>query len=1070
MFLLRATAQRLPPISGKVADIVNKAPLQGATVKLQNGSTANTGADGQFSLIPTSRAGVLSVSFVGYRTVNFRYDQTTKRPFEIFLQPDSAILAAVMVSTGYQTLPKERATGSFVQVDRTLINRSPGVNILERLNGIASGLRFNGQTTNTISRTPYDRNLGINIRGESTLSPNVSRDPLIVIDNFPYEGNISNINPNDIESITILKDAAAASIWGARAGNGVIVLTTKKGMKSQPLTVEVTANVTRQNKPNLRYDQNFLPTLDYIAVETDLFKKGFFNSYLNNLAKSPLSPVVYFLNQRNTGAITELELNNQINALSAYDVRNDYEKYLYRSSLKQQYAANIRGGGNNNSYSLSVGYDNNEDRLSRNEFSRVTVNALNIYEPFKNLQLTTGLNYSQNRTDVNNSFSWGSGVSVGTPFSGLYPYARFTDDEGNHLSVVKDYNPAYASGAMANGFLDWQYRPLDELSLASNYTKVQDLTFRIGARYKIRPFLAADLQYQSERQQVDPYNYQNVQTYAARNQINRFTIINPTTRAATYQVPVGGILDIGNHNLYSHNFRGVLSIDKTISKVHNVTAIAGTEIRQTTNSGFNRTSYGYDDEFGTSAGLINYADFLVVNPTGTSRIPAVDGTVSGTENRYISYFANAAYNFNSIYTLSVSARKDGANIFGVRTNQRVTPLWSAGAAYDISKESFYNSDWLPKLKFRFSYGFNGNVYNGSAYVTGNYSANSLTGATSIVSLTAPNPSLSWERVKNSNFGIDFATKSNRLSGTVDLYLKKGEDLIENVPLTASSGFTSYFGNSASTSTKGLDLSLTSRNLTGALHWNTTLLLNYQKDKVVSYNATPTSTSFQVSGGVPVVGRSLYSIFSYDWKGLDPVNGDPLGVLNGQVSKNYSGIVNNFMPDSLIYHGSARPVLYGSLRNDLSFANFNLSFLITYETGFYFRRPSTSLNLGDLISSNYGVHVDYLRRWQKGGDEVNTSVPSVVYPANTNRNLFYQYSSALVEKGDHIRLQDVRLSYDLARHKMLMRSFRQLSVFAYASNLGILWRANKSNIDPAISPYSHSLPVPFTLSLGFNAIF
>ncbi len=398
-------------------------------------------------------------------------------------------------------------------------------------------------------------------------------------------------------------------------------------------------------------------------------------------------------------------------------------------------------------------------------------------------------------------------------------------------------------------------------------------------------------------------------------------------------------------------------------------------------------------------------------------------------------------------------------------------MWSAGLGWNVSNEKFYKVNWLPFLKARFSYGFNGNVYNGSAYVTGSYLTSPLTGAPAIRNLTAPNPDLRWEKVKNINAGIDFATKNDILSGTIEWYSKAGEDLIESIPLYTSSGFQSYNGNAASTSTHGFDITLNSKNLNGAFKWGTTLLLSTLHDKVTQYNAVFSNTSLQRLGGMPVVGMPLYGIYSYKWAGLDPVNGDPMGYLNGKASKNYAGIIANYKPDSLAYSGSGRPTLYGAFRNDWSYHHISLSVNIVYEMGYYFRRASTSINESDIISATFGQNVDYSQRWQKPGDENITNVPPVVYPSNPSRNTFYQYAQTLVDKADNIRLQDIRLSYDLRKAVWHALPFNTLQLYAYASNLGILWRANKEGIDPDIPAVSsHGYPNPFTISFGFNAHF
>ena len=215
----------------------------------------------------------------------------------------------------------------------------------------------------------------------------------------------------------------------------------------------------------------------------------------------------------------------------------------------------------------------------------------------------------------------------------------------------------------------------------------------------------------------------------------------------------------------------------------------------------------------------------------------------------------------------------------------------------------------------------------------------------------------------------------------------------------------------------------------------------------------------------LVGKPLFSVWSYRFAGLDPSNGDPIGILNGVPSKNYVAILANTNPDSLQYHGSGRPTLYGALRQDFSYKNFSLSFNITYKGGHYFRTNSIGLNYTDLITSR--AHLDYSYRWQKPGDEQNTSIPSVVYPVNTPRASFYTASSVLVERADHIRLQDIRIAYQLNTRNSRIA---HLEFYGYLNNLGLLWKANKKGIDPDANDASlglDNIPPMRTYTIGLK---
>jgi TonB-linked SusC/RagA family outer membrane protein len=1072
-FLISSSVMAQQPYFKVTGTVITKSdgkPLNGATVSIKNGETTLTDKEGRFALISRDTIGILKVSFIGYQPSEISFNKSNHYVLSVLLEETTSQLKEVIVSTGYQIIPIERATGSFDQIDNKLINRSVSTNILDRLNGIASGLIFNNSTTDNVSIGGDHNKTGLTIRGASTLNTSaVGGDPLIVVDNFRYNGDLRTINPNDVESITILKDAAAASIWGARAGNGVIVITTKKGKLNQPMRVEFNGNVTVANKPNLFYNKNFLNSKEFFGVESYLFKQGYFDYNLTDSYDQPvISPVVETLAKERAGTLSTADANTLLNTLGNQDVRNDLEKYVYQKAVNQQYSLGIRGGSQQLVYAASVGYDNNRNNMVRDGQQRITVNSTTTYTPTKNLEITAAINYSQTNIQQN-SQSYG-GISNGGGY-GLLPYSSFTDANGNALPIVHGYRNSYIDSIQRLGFLDQHYRPLNEIANANNTAKISDLQLTAGAVYHFTPSFNTQVIYKNDHQITTSNDLQDQQTYYTSNLINEFAQYNRTTKTFTYPFPLGSILNLQNYTLNDDNFRTQFNYNHTFNGKNVISALAGGEINQSVTTGYGLNTYGYNNQFGTAVSNLNYNTSYPINPAGGSAtIPDPgNGQVSISTYRYLSYFANAGYTYDNRYTLTLSGRKDGANIFGAKTNDKITPLWSAGLGWVASREGFYHSLWLPYLKIRATYGFTGNVYNGSAYSTGVYST-AITGAQYIAALTPPNPNLQWEKVKTINLGIDFSIKNNILSGTIEPYQKKGIDLIETVPLAASTGFNSFIGNAANTKTNGIDVTLSSKNLNGKFKWYSTLLYSYLHDEVTKYNATQTSTSIESLQGFGAVGKPIYSIFSYKWAGLDPTTGDPQGYLNRKVSKDYTGIINNYNPDSIKFNGSARPTSFGSLRNDFTYHRFSISVNISYELGYFFRRPSVTGNYVDILSN---PNSDYSLRWQKPGDEKSASVPSFIYPSDPNRAMFYQYSDVLVQSGNNIRLQDVRFSYDFDVKSWPQTPFTMLQAYVYASNLGILWRANKYGLDPDAGSSSfggHQFPNPFSIAFGIKANF
>ncbi|WP_295119734.1 SusC/RagA family TonB-linked outer membrane protein [uncultured Chitinophaga sp.] len=1049
-------------IYGTVTDTSGK-PLEGVSIGVK-GSNAGTmtNGEGKYNLKINSRS-IIFITSVGFLPKQSKVEGSGELNFALQIAPQD-IQTVEVVSTGYERIPQERITGSFSFVNNRMVNRRVGASALSRLEGIVPGLLFNRNTTSA-----SNGEVDITVRGQSTLFANAQ--PLIVVDNFPYDGNINNINPNDIESISILKDAAAASIWGARSGNGVIVITTKKGRRNQKLQMEFNANMTLGEKTDIFYNPNFIAASDFINIEQELFRRGVYNTDLASNEGITTSPVIELMDKVKRGKLDSVTAYGIIDSWRGNDVRNDISKYYYRQSFAQQYAINLRGGGNNSDFFFSLGYDDKKDGRVRNNDDRFTLNSEYNFYPIKKLTLSVAVNYIQSEAEQNNTLSQLQVISRGTSKGSMYPYARLTDDNGKNATVLRNLSDAYTD-TVGGGGLNWKYNPLNELAIADNSTKATDTRVKFGVRYQIVNSLSAEVIYQNQRASTVNRIYYSDSSYYARNLINSFTQFKPGN-VLSYPVPRGGILQQFLGDLSSNRLRAQLSFNRNFEHQHVVTAILGSELSDIVSSGNNNIAYGYNKKTGASTPAVDYLTTFPIIPSGSSQIPNPVG-FSKTTDHFVSYYGNASYSYLGRYLLSVSGRIDKSNLFGVETNQKGVPLFSSGLGWIFSEEAFYGLDWLPMGKLRVTYGYNGNINK------------TVAAQTTLLQMPLPsgfyaqpysminalgNPELRWEKVKVFNIGLDFASKNQRLSGSVEVYNKKGVDLFGQSPLAPSTGNASFFGNTSSTSTKGVDVMLNSINVnTAAFKWSSSVLFSYVKDKVTDYDVVQKTNSYilqsTASSVVPLKGRPLFAIYSYRWAGLDPANGDPMGYLGKSTSKDYAAIFARTTTDSMMFHGAARPVVFGSLRNDLSYKGFSLSFNLIYKFRYYFRRSSMTYE-----NMPWVAHKDFYSRWQKPGDEVVTNVPSLQYPPyNTNRELFYKLSSALVEKGDHIRFQDINLSYDFSS-LIGTRVLSSLQVYAYVNNVGILWRANAVGLDPDLDMNSTGVyPVPRSYSLGVRANF
>lgn len=1039
-------------VNGKVISAVTGETLSGVTVKISSTNlTIYTDENGVFLLRLNSEKDTLECSHIGYRKkrINVYHD----RPLLIKMDPVEQVLEEVsIVSSGYQKLSKERATGSFSFIGEKTFNQQVGTTVLSRLEAVANGV--------FADRSSIGGSSNLVVRGPSTIRG--PKGALIVLDNFPYEGNLDNLNPNDIENITVLKDAAATSIWGARAGNGVIVITTKRGKFNQPLTIDFNINSTIITKHDFGYLRQ-MSSSDFIAVEELLYAKGRYKNDINSVSKKGLTPIVELLIRKDKGGITDNVYNSIKADFEKIDIRDQYARYIYKQGLNQQYALSLTGGTANHGWNLSTGYDHNSSVLDE-KYNRFNMRFQNTIRPVKKLEITAAMFYTQSK-------SRSGRPAYGRIRSGsdLYPYARFADDQGNPLSIMKNNRVGYIDTAGRGRLLDWKYYPLDDYKHLINTISVNDLLISTGLNYRLINGLSLDIKYQFEREQTNGRNLSDKDSYFARNLVNTYTQL-PNANEIIYKVPKGGILDLANSVLQSHNLRGQLNYNNNWGK-NEVNIIAGGERRDSKTLSDQSRVYGYDDL------LMNYGnvDYLTSFPefkTGTRSYISDNRNLDEIVNRFVSVYANGSYTYDGKYTASVSARSDASNLFGLKTNDKWNPLWSAGVSWEISKEDFYHLPLLPYLRLRSTYGVSGNVdpYMTAVTTIAYFGNSAYTPSPAAQFRNFYNPDLTWERSAMLNMALDFRFKGNRLSGSIEYFNKKGTNLFGNELIDYTGGIGSMIlKNAASTKGNGMDLELNSFNLAaGSFSWTSNLNASFYKDQVVNYYLPDMQVNNYVSSTPSIsgiAGKPVLAIYSYKWAGLDPLNGNPRGYVNGAISDDYNLLTGNSIKlKDLNYHGSAIPVFYGSLGNTFTYKGISLAVRFTYKLGYYFRKPS--INYGDLINNVIG-HADYGARWQKSGDELSTNIPSLAYPNNTLRDVFYTGSEVLVDRADHIRLQFVNLSYDLRQDKMKFLPFKSMSIYINAANLGLIWTANKDNLDPDYQ-LSNVFKPSKTFSLGLRA--
>lgn len=1017
--------------------------------------------DGSFSIVVEYFEDTLLISHSGYVARKIVIRAGTSNPGFITLEPDAKSLNEIIVRTGYQNLPKERATGSFEFIDNTLLNRRVGADVLSRIEGLTAGVLFDKRTQGSDQSSVNADNLII--RGISTFSENI-KSPLIIVDNFPYVGDIKNINPNDVDNITILKDAAAASIWGAKAGNGVIVITTKKGQYNEPLSIAVNANVSLVEEPRLFYYPK-ISSSDFIDTEIMLFGKGFYDGELGSNAASPaLSPVVELLAAQRDGRISEETVKAEINAFRTKDLRYDLDKYIYRCQFNQQYAISLSGGGKIHRYMVSAGLDQNATNLYGNNYRRITLRTDNSFSPAKDLELQLGVQYTNGFSVANSP----GGTLYYRADKVLYPYARLMDDNGRPAIIAKDYRTGYTDTAGGGLLEDWKYRPLDERDALDNRSVNQDLLLTLSVRHKLTTFLSTEVSYQLEKSYTHNRTHHTLGSYYARDLINQFTQINDGI--LTYGVPPGGVLDNKYDELQSHAVRAQLNVNKYWNNKHDLNSITGAEMRSNSSSSNIHRDFGYEDDILSVANTDLITNLPRYGGLQNSYVPGLLNFERYTD-RFISLYTNLSYNFDKRYTISASARKDASNLFGVKINDKWKPLWSAGIAWNASNEKWYDLEPISYLKFRLTYGYQGNVNNGISArpiiqtYPGSWNVNIQAPYANIIQ--SGNPALTWESIRMINAGLDFAVANNRISGSLEGYTKRTKNLIYSKTTDPTTGIAFIDANSAHMQGQGIDVSLHTINLKGNFQWQSTFLFSYVKTKVTKLliDFSKVTGAGYTGYGVtlyPVPGKNPYGIYSYRWGGLDASAGDPTGYIDDHVSTDYVAIISQTAANDLIYNGPSLPPYFGALLNSFKFRQIEISINLQYKLGYYFRK--SSISYAQFFYSGIG-NSDFNNRWQQSGDEKNTNIPSMVYPIPAGRDAFYLGSEATVRRGDHIRLQDIRISYDIGKNRFSNLPFEHIQLYAYLNNLGICWRSNKEKLDPDYAMGNAPFPAVRSISLG-----
>ncbi|WP_298717055.1 SusC/RagA family TonB-linked outer membrane protein [Chitinophaga sp.] len=1034
----------------KVSGIVytqERQPLPGASVRIKGTQTgASTSGEGMFTLPAVPEDAVLQISSIGFQMkevsiARLRSGGTipdVKRlpgdeaslNFEVLLTMMVDSLEAVTISnysTGYQTLSKERSTGAFATVTASSLKQQRLSDLGSLLEGRVAG---------------YNNGL---IRG--TTSMNGMTNPLYVIDGFPVENttysggslqdNLPGLNLEDIEKITILKDAAAASIYGARAANGVVVIVTKKAKKGRP---QVNASSTLTYRPFNYYTGRLTNSAEILELEKEwaASNPSFQGANAATYAQSLLDNKVYinqgadaFLNFY-AGHISQQQLDAKLNSLAGqgFNYYDDVAAYTKRDMLLQQYNVNVGNASDRNAFYASATYRHNalEDKFSANQNVGLNVRNTAHLTPWLDFEVSSYLQYGTGERQT---------FSAMSPGYGIMPYDYLKNADGSHFTMTADRRLNANTLSIINQYklYNMDITPLDEIGL--NLTRNTSFMNRSYAKLDIKfaKWLNYQVSFQYENTHLRSNTLFDKNSYYVRNRVNSFAG-DVAGQGLFFLMPYGNIYNRESQLNTAYNFRQQLNFDKRFGQHHNITAIAGMETKNMKLELNDQTQYNYDPA------VLSY-DMVDAKALANAQGTFFNGNFSANDlgfdledvSRFVSVYGNAGYSYDDKYLVTGSLRWDRSNLWGTSSKYQNKPMWSAGLGWNIYRESFFNPGFLTYLKLRGSYGVGGNISNAYApfmvaYYGPNYQVGGIQGSIS----SRPNPLLSWERTFTGNIGVDFTMYDNRITGSVDYYRKQGKDLLANtmgVP-TEGFGYSTYVMNNGEMTNHGMETTISADIVrSGDWKWNLTGMFAYNKNKVTYVNVEAPVYFLQLDYPLayPRVGNPYQALYGYEWAGL---SSDGLPQVYDE-----KGAIAGFSPSELSaikYLGSTVPTYSGSFSSSLEYKNFTLAFLLTYEGGHKMRNTflpmlNNAYNSGmfSYMTQFSAVNKDIVNRWRKPGDEATTNVPRAVFAEDPafSSDLYTMYSNASINVLDagHIRMRNVSLAYNLPE-RLIRGAFMQ----------------------------------------------
>lgn len=1029
-------------VMGKVID-KNKNPLPGVTIRLKGTSVGTaTNTLGAFSLDIPHAMDTLIISFIGMKSKEIIVKKADKKEYVITLEDEVEALDEVtVVSTGYQDIDRRRLTSAVTSIKMDDINVAGIMSVDKMLEGHIPGMIFM-QNSGQAGAVPKVR-----IRGTSTMLGN--QEPLWVLDGVvlsdpvnvdPAELNsldfvnllgnaISGLNPDDIEQIDVLKDAAATAIYGTRAANGVIVITTKKG-KAGPPTVTYSLSGTFNRRPYYGDREIYLMnSLERVDVSREMFERGMEFTEVVNWVGYEAAYLDY-----KAGRITFPEFQELANYYET--INTDWFDILCENSFSNKHTLSVTGGSSNLRYYASIGYGDERGVIKKEKNQNYTA-MLKLNGSFEKVDFQFSINGNVNERRY-------------TPTTNGTSVTQYAYDMSR---AIPAYNPDGSRWFYKRGNTketSYDFNILNEMETTYQTQNTSNIQFNGNIKYRILPVLNIEgsASYSLGNTTIETV-YEEDSWYVAS--------LRGNSGDSSNSCPIGGELTENNTRNTNWMLRLQFNYNQLFQEKHQLTISLGGEVSSKESINYKNTTRGYYPERGKTFGTLSTLDLMTYVSYRTwlaSNKPTIRETLTNLASAYLAI----TYTYDSRYTLNFNTRIDGSNQFGSRANEKLLPIWSVSGRWDIKKDFFENSTFVNNLALKLSYGHQGNMLDNqtSKMIIEKGSLNSWYKEFSSTIKYYPNPDLKWELTSSYNAELEFTLWRNKIGGSIGYYYKHTKDAFLTKTVSEINGISSYVINQGEISNQGLEISLNitpiNQKVDASGHRGFVWRFDPQIGQVVNNLISKainnrdrtaedkiTYTDY-LNGNVQLEDKPLQTFYSYRFKGLSAVDGTPIfygteDELKDELYAKYSNMTDEEVWETVLVESGTRvPTIQGGLSNYFGYRQFGLSMNFTYSLGNKVRLLKMCENKNISPYPERNMRKEFIHRWRRPGNELKTSIPGLKPSDATNlpwwsqneytssgamttfagSNIYdmYDRSDLRVAKGDYLKLQALSFRYNI----------------------------------------------------------